>query len=675
MNRPAPLVGLLLLSSLLARSASAEGLVDSLPPALQTEGCPSAEELQLSRAAEAVRAAYLPLQPLVRETISGVELRDDPRALAVVRRSLGTRPAPTWSDAAPCHETLCALQAALGGSREAALWMLAIGARGPVASLDQSMWKTGKLSLWRVAELRAIFGALADLPPLLLSGASNLRAFYRVPDGDGLGGNTNALSERSDARLGGGGSISIRDTVWKMEPEARREVIAHELGHQIDYGREKLEHAHYALSHGTEWLGIGGWVQTAADPDANNGYRLESSGEGAWTAASWPSEEMPNSIAQYRYKARLLRDYSPRGYSYAGRYFGRDYLKPDADPSLDAMIDEAGGRLALFRSCAAMVVRTEERSVGGPAELFVVETRPDGSMESATWDRWSFVAHAPCVGTALGALRKLPQWTAMSCQRDPDELWIHVAERLDEIEAAVFEASRAVLAARPPQTPSDCLARSDLRLDCLGGPHATEVAREQVDRLIREFSPSRPVSQSARADLLRAILIETPLFPSDEQIFGQLPLLGDGRALLAACLANTISITSNAGKTDWRFWVRTPPKNDVRGFLEPIRTPACTREYGRMLVTHGVLLEPELVEALAGSAKTRAETFAQEFIKQVLGGWESLRTECGIPAASKPSQEQLPCATDWIAARLTPLVPEESVRPLAEKIAPQLKGP
>jgi len=680
MLRTAALAALLLAWPFAAR---ADGFFDSLPPPLEGEGCPSLEQLHLESAAQAVRAAWPGERaPLVRAEVQGVWLRDDPRAIEIVRTALGKAPPPGWKSAARCRDSVCALQAALGAepgaageSLESALWMLAIGARGPVASLDQSMWKDGQLSLWRAAELRTLAAALGDLPPALLSAASNLRAFYRVPDGETLGGGTNALSERSDARLGGGGTIRIRDTVWKMEPKARREVIAHELGHQIDYGEEKRAHSRYALSHGSEWLGIGGWLPVSPDRDATNGYRLEPHGESAWTEASWPSEEMPNSIAQYRYQARLLHDYSPSGFAYAGRYFGREYLRPEADPQLDALIDAAGGRLALFRTCAAMVTRTIERPEGGPAELFVVHANADGAIESAAWDRWSFVSHAPCVETALAALRKLPQWTQAACRRDPDELWVRLAERLEEVEAAVFEASRPVLAARGPEVLEGCLRQSDLRPGCLAGPRAAAVARAQVQKLAAEFAPGKPLDPLAREELERAVLVETPLFPADEDLFAAIAPVGDGQEMLAACLGGTISITSNAGKTDWRYWVPTPPKNQVRGFTDPIPTPACARDFGKLVLARHILLEPPLVEALVHSTRKKAEPLAQEFAARVLGGWEDLRRECGIAPASKATGEQRPCAASWIEARLGQLVPERTRRPLAEKIATQLKGP
>jgi|GEM_PF-4925229 len=255
-------VALAAMLSLSLHAAHAEGLADSLPPNSMSQSCAEPAQLSLARAGAAVHAAYFPLQPLVTESVLGVLLHDDPRAIAVIRRSLGERPPPGWSNASHCSNTVCALKAALGGQGsddqawEGALWALEIGAHGVVASLDQAPWPSGKLSLWTASELHTVAAALHDLPAETLARASNLRVIRRAPNGDSLQGNSNALSERSEHRLDGGGSINLSDKVWKMNPQQKREIIVHEIGHHFDYAEEKRTHLKYAVSHGDEWLSI-----------------------------------------------------------------------------------------------------------------------------------------------------------------------------------------------------------------------------------------------------------------------------------------------------------------------------------------------------------------------------------------------------------------------------------
>ncbi len=457
-----------------------------------------------------------------------------------------------------------------------------------------------------------------------------------------------------------------------MEPEQRREVIAHEIGHHIDYAAEKATHKKYALSHGSEWLGIGGW-STGGDRDAPGGYHRQPQGEDPWTAGSWPSEEFANSIAEYRYEGRLLRSESPKAYALASRYFDRDYLKAAPDAELDAQISQAGGRLALFRGCAGMVERTFEKPEGGPANLALAHQKPDGSLEYASWDRWSFVAHSPCVQMAMDTLQKLPGFAAVSCRRNPDELFVRLAERLQEVEAAVHEGTRAVLAARPGSAIDGCLSKSDLRAACLAGPRGVSIAHEQAARIAGEFAPGARDAEAVDA-LAQAILDQTPLAPADDALVARVPLLSDGKATLAACVEAATSVTGNA-KGEWRFWVKVPPKDEVRGFADPVRTAACTRDYGVMLAAHGVQLDPGSVEPFSRAAKSAAAPLGQELVKRVLGDFAALRASCGLSPASKLSSNQQACAAKWIAGRVDGLVPEGEKRTLSEKLAASLKTP
>jgi hypothetical protein len=627
--------------SLSLHAAHADGLFDSLPPNSMEQSCADPAQLSLARAGAAVHAAYFPLQPMVTESVLGVLLHDDPRAIAVVRRSLGERPPPGWSNASHCSNTVCALKAALGGDDQAwegALWALEIGAHGIVASLDQAPWPSGKLSLWTASELHTVAAALHDLPSETLARASNLRVIRRAPNGDSLQGNSNALSERSEHRLDGGGSINLSDKVWKMNPQQKREIIVHEIGHHFDYAEEKRTHLKYALSHGDEWLSIGGW-STSGDLGSPSGFHRTPSGEEAWTAGSWPSEEFANAIAEYRYQGRLLRDYSPRAYAYAGRYFDRNYLLAASDPDLDHWVDTAGGGLALFQGCAEMVQGATERPDGGPAMLLLTG--------SQSFDRWSFISHSACVANAIRTLSQKPGFSVFACNRDPEELFVRVSSRLQEVEDSVFEALKAA-------------------------PNGidSEIAHKQAIRVAAEFAPILR-DQHVIEVLAQQILKQAKAAVSAD---ASLPLANDGKEMFAACLATVSSVTYK-GDGEWRFWVKVPPNEETRGFPEPIRTAACTRDFGADLLAHGMQLDAASLEQIAKSTKSLAYPLAQQFIQKSLMDWETVRSVCRLPQNAKIPPPQQACAVRWFADRLVGLVPEKKRVHLAQQLVEEIKGP
>ena len=161
------------------------GLEADLPPRLQSQTCPTENELHLDAAAAAVRAAWLPAQPAEKAEVAGLTLSDDPRLLAHLRRILGEAPPHDWlAKGKKCATAVCALRATLDDSLEAALWVLATGADGgPVASLDQAPFKGAGESTWKASEVRSLARAMLDLPASLRQQASKLTAVRRIPDG------------------------------------------------------------------------------------------------------------------------------------------------------------------------------------------------------------------------------------------------------------------------------------------------------------------------------------------------------------------------------------------------------------------------------------------------------------------------------------------------------------
>lgn len=652
-------------SALAARADTApRGLEAELP--VRTPGCLSPAQLHLAAAADAVRAAWLPVRAVETAAVAGVKLTDDARVLAHLRRVLGAAPPAAWAaKAGRCQGALCALAAALDGSHEAALWTLAIGADGgPVASLDQTPFKGGAEGVWRADELRLLARALADLPPALRKQATRLNALRRIPDGENPYQGANAYSTRD-------GSIFFRDTVWKMPHRQQREVVAHELGHEIEFAHGPG----YPISHSPDWLGITGWKLVGNDPNAKDAWRVPGSGP---EATAIPSEEFPNVVADYRYTPRLVRATALGKYAYARQlYGGVEYLKLPADQPLDAAFARLGGPLAAFAECGGMVYRSAKKPGWLQAELFVVRWKKAGGSQWAKWAQGSFVTRSPCLGMVLEKLVATPEWKELSCSRDEEELSVAAAARLEDVWGSIGEGAAAVARVAPAGAQAACLQRGDLSLACLGGPQARPIAEAEARRIAAELQPQKPLSEAERAALVWLLLATAPLAPAEEDLTAAFPVLGSAPDFFAACLGGAVEISSPAGKAQWRYWVKNPPANDVRGFPGPLWTEACHRDWAAWLKGKGVTLpagEP-IFSTLAYQLKNQAGSLVGKFDAAVLQQWEALRAACGIPANTKATPAQQPCAAAFLQQRLDGLVPPAAAPALAKQLAAQLRGP
>lgn len=653
------------LAPLAARADTApRGLEAELP--VRTPGCLSPSQLHLAAAADAVRAAWLPVRTVETAAVAGLKLTDDARVLAHLRRVLGATPPAAWAaKAGRCASALCALTAVLDGSQEAALWTLAIGADGgPVASLDQAPFKGGAEGIWRTDELRLLARALADLPPALRKQATRLNALRRIPDGQNPYQGANAYSTRD-------GSIFFRDTVWKMPHRQQREVVAHELGHEIEFSRG----AGYPISHSPDWLGISGWKLVGTDPNAKDAWRIPGSGP---EATAIPSEEFPNVVADYRYTPRLVRAATPGKYAYARQlYGGVEYLKVSADPQLDAAFARLGGPLAAFAECGGLVQRSARKPGWMQAELYLVRWKKTGGSQWAKWSQGSLVTRSPCLGMVLEKLAATPEWKELSCARDEEELGVAVAARLEDVWAAYGEGVAALERAVPAGAPAACAQRGDLTLDCLGGPRLRPTAEAEARRIAAELQPQKPLTADEQAALVWQLLAATPLPPPDEDLAASFPVLGSATDFFAACLGGAVEISTPTGKNEWRYWVKNPPVNDVRGFPGPLWTNACHRDWAAWVKAKGVTLAPEdpLFSHLAYVLKNQAGALVGKFDAAVLQQWPALRSACGIPASTKPSAAQQPCAAAFLEPKLAGLVPPAAAPALAKQLAAQLRGP
>ena len=652
-------------------------LLGELPPQLPAQACASESAQQLAHAAAAVQERFSPPQPPQTAQIAGLTLTDDPRALEILRRSLGALPPRSWARASTCvaarqATVLCALTAVLG-SQESALWLLAIGAEsGAVPSLDRSPWKSGAEARWQPGDLRALALALFDLPPQLKH-LSNLRAFRQVPEGESVGNHANAFSSISDACCGPGGSIWLAQAVWRMPPRQVREVIAHESGHQYEFSRDRSNP--HSISHSAQWLSLSHWRSTGAPADVT-AFRLTGDIDiGTSGDPPIPSEDFPDSVDNYRYQPRLLRAYSKAKYEWMKQHVfaGNEYLQPRPFPEVDDLLRSIGGPLAAITSCSQLIQRASHKPGSPQASLFVVKSMPGGGTEWANWFRSAFVQHSPCFVETMAKLRALPQWSALTCHRDPEEIAMAVGDRLEDAWGSFTEATGAIASAAATLAPG-CESSGHFTTACFAGPAGLAQADAQARRLLSTFPAS---DASPAAALAKLLLTQTPLAPPDETFFQLAPLLDDPKELLAACVLGAVEVSSEPGKDNWRYWVRLPPRNQIRGFDNPIWTAACERDYAAALRKAGVAVDEAdpLFQHWLFVLRNQSGATVDRFASQVLRGWSDLLLTCGIPGGTKASPSQRGCAKEWLTARLQGLAPADEIDALAQHLAEQLRGP
>ena len=650
------------------------GLEADLPPKLHSQTCPTEAELHLDEAAAAVRAAWLPAQPAEKAEVGGLALTDDPRVLAHLRRVIGETPPRDWlSKGKRCSTVVCALRASLDDSLEAALWILATGADGgPVASLDQTPFKGASESTWRASEVRNVARAMLDLPASLRQQASKLQAIRRIPDGQDPIHGSNALSLRPGGP--GGGVILLRDTVWKMPLRAQREVLVHELGHHLEYALGGA----YPISHSKEWLSFSNWHQVGVNPDAKDAWKIDPRAQVTSTAEPIPSEEFPDAVADYRYNPRMLRAYSEPRYQFIKKlYGGAEYLRPRQNPALDEGLGRTGGVLGAFKECGAMVQRATRRPGMPQAQLFTVHYKKNGSSEYANWFRSFFVTHSPCVGEALERLQAQPAFKEAVCRQDDEQLLLDLSARLEHVWGAYAEAAEELEKAVPPQQAAACLQRGEVTLDCLGGQSGRAVSEHEAKKILAEFQPGIPLNQETIDGLRRQLVSQAVLAPPDDELFQRFPALGSTPEFLGACLLGAIEVSTAAGHTEWRYWVRVPPGNEVRGFGSPVWTAACHRDWAAWLKEKRVLVDPgdALFDHFAYLLKNQSSPSIDRFNEGVLAHWSALRAACGIPPGTKATPAQQPCATGWLEQRLQGVVAQQQLGDLAKQLAARLRGP
>ncbi len=667
------LAALLSLPLVVVREARADdvpgGLAAELPPKV-TSSCPTEQQVHLQAAAGAVRAAWMPQQRPEKQEVAGVALDDDPRLLAHLRRILGDTPPRDWPKAKKCQSALCALTAATG-SQEVALWLLATGADGgPVASLDQTPFRGGPESTWTDSEARLVSRALADLPPALRQRAGKLRALRRLPDGQQLANNPNALSLRPGGK--DGGTILLRDTVWRMPLRQQREVIAHEVGHHLEYAQGPG----YPISHSKEWLAFSGWRQVGQDPAAKDAWTTDPRPSVTNTGETVPSEEFPDAVADFRYNARLLRAHSePRFDFIKDLYGGATYLTPRKNPALDAAMLKLGGPLGAFKDCGAMVQRAWRKPGMPQAMLYTVQWKKSGSSWTA-WHRSAFVSHSACVPLVLEKLRELPAFQDLACKQDDEELWLDVAARLENVFAAYAEAAEEIEKASGAGTAQQCVQRGDLTEACLDGVKPAGDA--QARRIFAELLPGQSIQPDAVAGLRKQLEAASVLAPPDDELFQRFPALASAPEFFGACLGGAFEVSCYAGKPDtWRFWVKLPPDNAVKGFPNPVWNLACHRDWAAWLKSRGILVDINgaLFDHFAYLLKNQSGHSTDRFTAQVLRPYEDLRSQCGIPPGTKATPEQQPCLEKLLGPRLEGVVGPGQVAELARQLAGELRGP
>lgn len=651
-------------ADLLHTGKALHGFQAELPVRTVGTACPTQAQLTLWAAAEAAGAAWLPLRNVQSADVLGVALTDDARVLAHLKRVLGTTPPAGYSKAKGCANVLCALTAALDGSQEAALWALAIGADGgPVASLDQAPFKDSGESSWHASELRTLARALADLPAGLKKQVTKLTAFRRLPEGKTSHDGFNGYSTRD-------GIIFLRDTVWRMPVRQQREVIVHELGHELEFSRG----SGFPISHSPEWRAFLGWELVGANENAKNAFRIKGS-DAAATAV--PSEEFPNTVAEYRYVPRLLRTSSVPRYEFVKKlYGGVEFLKPPADPGIDTAFAKLGGPLAVFNECGGLVQRSSFKPGWLQNELYVVRWTPTASLFSKVSDN-AFVTLSPCWGMALEKLRQTPEWKQLACLRDDEDLMQAVATRLEEVWGAYAEASVVLRRLVTPERTASCLGRGELSVECWGGTSIRATAEAEAKKLAAEFAQGQAQTPMQLAALARQLLSATVLAPADDELFEKFPVLTSAEDYVGACLAGVMELSTLAGKQEWKYWVKNPPTNEVRGYTGPVASKACPRDFAAYLKTRGVTLNEDdpLFGHLNYLLRLKSKPVVERFKTEVLDAWPALVSACKIAPSTKATVAQQPCAQAFLQTKLSGVVSSELAQTVAKALASRLRVP
>ena len=636
-----------------------EGDESALPPPLPAEGCVPPAAQRLSYAATAYKylvAAHA--GPSAAKAVHGVHFNDSARAIAWVERSLGQKPPAEWQRAvdAGCTKVLCALQKTFG-DLESALWFLVASAEVDAPpSLDQTPYDVP--SVWEQHELRALAHALLEAPPELKK-VQTLRAFRRLPSGQGLKKGTfyNAVSYQKDADLHGLGTIVIRDTVWKFPQRDVRAVVTHELGHHWEMSRSLETHKpHPSLQDG--WLKLSGWRSKNGGHEAHD-FELVPGAQIATAGETLPGEDFADTVANFRYLPRLVKAYSKPKYELLHKFYGREFLKPEANPALEAAWASIGGPLKSIRECAGYIQRATFGGKLHQHELYAVIPKGKGTH----WEpiaRSSFVVRSGCIDRALEKLEATEKWTDVSCRQDPEDLAVAVADRLEDAWAAFDEAAQAIQAAVPADTAAGCLAKKDVTQHCFAGEHGAEAATKEASRLLEEYGGDMGDAPALAAQLIT----QTPLAPSDDELRGRFPVFKSPEDLLFACLKGALEIQQRPEKgATWTFWVKLPPSNEKRGFKDPIWNPACGRDFAEHLSLVGLKVDEgdKLFDHLAYLLKNQTGPLLHQFTEHVLDGAPALLTACKTHGG--------PCAAKWLKPRLAGIAPDALVDQLAGRLA------
>ena len=624
-------------------------------------GCPGEEQQRLASSIRRARQALGAARASARATVAGLELEDDPRLIEALRSALGQTPPTEWSRATGCRSVFCALQRTLQSEGAAANWIaIAVGFGAP-PSLDQA--GLAKPSLWKESELHSVAATLFDLPPGLHR-VPNVALVKRIPDGEDPFHGANAFSTRREKGLTRG-AIWFRDTAFRMPVRQLREIVAHELGHQVEFTRATAQNA-YPLSHGAEWLATSGW-QLVGDAQKKDGYRLPP-GQDLVSTGRPPlaSEDFADSVAGHRYTPRLLASYSRQKALYLQRLLGANPTH-DSDGEVDAALASIGGPLAALRACTSMIVGAS-RAADAPQATLQLLGKGGRTSQVA---RGFFLTRSSCVDDTLARLEATPAGQRLACRLEREERYVAVADRLEVAWGAFAEAAARIHAVAAREAPR-CLAKGELSVGCFTQGMATP--RAEAQRILSELRGAPGDVDALAEELARQSVLLPPL----EEIVALRPELGDAKQLVAACLASTIEVSSEPGKTNWRFWIRQPPKNDIRGFADLLALPSCATalaaQLGRSRGLRVVPGDPAFV-AVSSALRPAAAPLAQAFASDVLGGWEALRSACRVPPATKPIPAQQACVVAWLRPRLERLVPASELDPTAATLASKLRGP
>jgi hypothetical protein len=588
------------------------------------------------------------------KAVHGLHLADSALAIGWLERSLGAKPPAAFARAveAGCTTVLCALEKTLG-DKEAAVWFLVAAAEVDAPpSLDQSPYDVE--SVWETAELRALARALLDAPAALKH-VPSLRAIRRLPSGAHAKKGTfyNAVSYKKDLELHQLGTIVIRDTVWKFAQRDVRAVVQHELGHHWEFSRSRETGKPWTALQ-EPWLQLSGWRSKNGGHEKND-YELPPGAQIATAGETIPSEDFCDSIANHRFAPRLMKAYSKEKLEVMDQLFGAEPKRPL--PELDAAWAAIGGPLKSLLECAAQI----QRATFGPKhhqhELYVVITKAKGTH----WEpvaRNQFVQKGGCIDRAMAALQASPKWSEVTCNHDPENVAVAVADRLEEVWAAFSESAAAIRAAVPAETAAGCLDKKNLTSACLAGERGQEVAHKEAERIAAEFH-----GEDAPA-LVPTLIAQTPLLPADDEVLERFPALKAADDLVFACLKSTVEIKQGKGG-GWLYWVKLPAESETRSFGSPLWNPSCEHAFAEHLASHAGLTmdaREKLFIHFAYLLRNQAAPVVGKFNQAVLGDVSGLRRSCKNKDA---------CAS-WLKQKLQGVLPDPQADELATALSSRL---